>query len=72
MRHRERQPMEFPCSNANVKNNTASVTVCDNDPVNPFIPQEILLWIIREEWTLGKHMKNLLQRCGTEVTWGNK
>lgn len=38
MRHREKQLREFPCSNANVKDSTASIIVCDNDLVT--IPRE--------------------------------
>lgn len=49
MRYGERQPSEFPCSNANGKESIVSIIVYANDSVSPFIPQEMLLWIVREE-----------------------
>lgn len=71
MRYGVRQPRVFTCSNANGKEGIPSVTVYDNAPVNPFIPQEMLLRIVREEsGLLGKHMKNLWQRCCIKFTWG--
>lgn len=44
-----RKTREFQHCNVNGKERTASIIVYDNDPVNPSVPQGMILRIIREE-----------------------